>query len=545
MVRIDMDGGRPLGPGARLAGWGLERAWRLPPRRGRVRVRVPMSDGTVLLADHYTPDADEPAATVLVRCPYGRKAPFSLLNAQLLAERGHQVLLQSCRGTFGSGGGFAPMRHEVSDGRDTVAWLREQDWFDGRLLTYGASYLGFVQWALLRDPPPELLGAVIQVAPHDFSRAAYRNGAFDLANFLGWSEMVAGQESPDRIRHGLRTLRPAARLTAAVAGSPLREGARALLDDKAPWFENWLDHPDLTDPFWAPLQCGDALARTGVPTLLVGGWHDVFLAQTLEQYRVLRSREVPVRLLVGPWTHEQAVVKAGTVTAEGLDWLDRCLASSPPRGHSARVWTSGGVGWQETGDWPPPQAGERNWYLGPGGTLSPDHRAGDPAVFRYDPADPTPSLGGAIMLQGGGSRDNRRLEARADVLLFTSPPLTAPLDVRGTVTARIALSRDNPHADLFVRLCDVDRSGRSRNLCDGIVRLTADDPLDTVAVVDLLGIAHRFASGHRLRVQVSGGAHPRFARNPGTGAPDAPEAELRPTAYRVADTSHLVLPRAE
>ncbi|MGI5321166.1 CocE/NonD family hydrolase [Actinomadura nitritigenes] len=464
------DGGRPLGRGPRLVGWGLQKAWRLPPRHNRVRVRrgvrVPMSDGTVLLADHYTPVGDGPAATVLVRCPYGRKAPFSLLNAQILAERGHQVLFQSCRGTFGSGGAFEPMRHEVSDGRDTVAWLREQDWFDGRLLTFGASYLGFVQWALLCDPPPELLGAVVQVAPHDFSRAAWRDGAFDLFNFLGWSEMVAGQERADRLRQGLRTLRPAPRLTAAVAGSPLRKGARALLGDKAPWFEDWLEHSDLTDPFWTPLQCGDALARTGVPTLLVGGWHDLFLAQTLEQYRVLRSRGVPTRLIVGPWTHEQAAIKAGVVTAESLDWLDRCLAPSKPQGHSARIWT-GGLGWQETGDWPPPRVREQTWYLGPDGTLRPDHLPGEPAEFRYDPADPTPSVGGAIMLQGGGRRDNRRLEARDDVLVFTGPPLDAPLEVRGAVTARIALWRDNPDRTLDPRPSRTRRPTPHHARCGG------------------------------------------------------------------------------
>jgi predicted acyl esterase len=146
---------RPLGRAAVAMSTALSRAWSLPPRRNYVAVdrklRVPMSDGTVLLADHYLPIIGRPAATVLVRCPYGRSAPFSLLYAQLVAERGYHVLLQSCRGTFGSGGEFEPMRHEAADGQDTVAWLRGQSWFDGRLATYGLSYLGFVQWALAMD----------------------------------------------------------------------------------------------------------------------------------------------------------------------------------------------------------------------------------------------------------------------------------------------------------------------------------------------------------------------------------------------------------
>src|SRR5271169_689689 len=150
---------RPLSPAAAALGKVLSRAWSLPPQRNRVAVerdvQVPMSDGVVLLADHYLPVSVASAATVLVRCPYSRSGPFGLQNAQILAERGYHVLMQSCRGTFGSGGEFEPMRNEIADGQDTVAWLREQSWFGGRLVTYGASYLGFVQWALAMDPPPE------------------------------------------------------------------------------------------------------------------------------------------------------------------------------------------------------------------------------------------------------------------------------------------------------------------------------------------------------------------------------------------------------
>ena len=134
---------RPPGPGAAAVSWMLSRAWSLPPQRNQVAVdrglKVPMSDGTVLLADHYIPVPVASASTVLLRCPYGRAFPWSLGSAQIIAERGYHVLLQSCRGTFGSGGEFEPMRNEIADGRDTVAWLREQDWFTGRLGTFGPS----------------------------------------------------------------------------------------------------------------------------------------------------------------------------------------------------------------------------------------------------------------------------------------------------------------------------------------------------------------------------------------------------------------------
>jgi putative CocE/NonD family hydrolase len=551
------------GTGASAIGRALGRAWSLPPRRNHVAVLrdvpVPMSDGTVLRADHYLPVTDRHAATVLVRSPYGRGFPYSLSSAQLIAERGFHVLLQSCRGTFGSGGDFDPMRREAADGQDTVAWLRGQDWFDGRLATYGLSYLGFAAWALALDPPPELVAAVIQVGPHDFSRAAYHHGAFDLQNFLGWSDMVAHQETTGALSSLWRMATADRRLRAALNGLPVTASGRNLLGTGAPWFEGWLEHPDLADPFWAPLQCGIALQRIGVPTLLVGGWQDLFLEQTLEQYQVLSGRGVPTGLLVGPWTHVEVATKGGAALAESLGWLDRYAGpgvtrngstpDGPPVDSSVRVWVGGkgdGTGWREVSGWPPAGPREQRWYLGPYGRLTagvPAATGAPPARFRYDPADPTPSVGGATMTPSAGVRDNRALEARADVLVFTSEPLAGPVEILGEVAAELSVARDNPHADLFVRLCDVDEKGRSRNVCDGIVRLTATDPDDGVVRISLLGAAHSFGPGHRIRLQVSGGAHPRFARNPGTGQVEARARDLVPTAYQIdLGASALLLP---
>src|SRR6516164_9740610 len=221
---------RPVRPAAAAVSKMVSRAWSLPPQRTFVaierNVQIPMSDGTVLLADHYLPITSRPAATVLVRCPYGRGGLFGLLNAQLIAERGFHVLLQSCRGTFGSGGQFEPMRHEISDGQDTVAWLRGQSWFDGRLATFGPSYLGFVQWALAMDPPPELVAAVVYVGPHDFSRIIYRNGAFDLHTSLSWSDLVVHQERVNPLIGAVRTATADRRLRPAMDRAPVRAGAR-------------------------------------------------------------------------------------------------------------------------------------------------------------------------------------------------------------------------------------------------------------------------------------------------------------------------------
>ena len=160
-----------------------------------------MRDGAVLLAEHHVPATDHPLGTVLVRTPYGRSiARWTRSPPATLAVRGYHVLVQSVRGTFGSGGVFDPMVDEERDGHDTVAWLREQPWFDGRLATYGASYLGWTQWTLMTDPPPELRAAVVLVAPHDFAASVYSTGAFAFHGFLRLerSHPAPGDDRPAR-----------------------------------------------------------------------------------------------------------------------------------------------------------------------------------------------------------------------------------------------------------------------------------------------------------------------------------------------------------
>jgi uncharacterized protein len=567
---------RRLGPVAWILGRAAGRAWSLPAPRNAVtvtrRIAIPASDGVTLLADHYAPAQADGAAgfpTVLVRTPYGRGLPVSLQNAQVIAGQGYHVLLVSCRGTFGSGGEFDPGRHEAADGQACVAWLREQDWFDGRLGTFGLSYLGFTQWALAMDPPPELRAVTVLAGLHDFSTSVYHNGAFSLHTTVSWADLVTNQEAGG-VRGMLLLANAERREQQAMNANPIGSHTRAMLGRGAPWLEDWMAHPDITDPYWAPLRCGAALERLQAPALLIGGWQDIFLPQTLHQYRTLSGRGVPARMVIGPWTHLQISMKGGRVAMrETLAWLDRYLradgaggaadgtvaaeggADGAPGGLGVRIWF-GGEGWRDLPEWPPPAAREERWPLLPDGRLGAPGAADGPertdgghsaaeavddadgeVTFRYDPALPTPSVGGAVLPRTAGVRDNRIAERRADVLVFTSAPLAEPLVIAGEVAAEVAVSRDNPHADLFVRLCDVDHAGTSRNVCDGIVRLSGADPLDGTVRISMVAAAHRFAAGHRVRVQVSGGAHPRVARNPGTGDIDASPAELRDTRYRV------------
>ena len=531
----------------RALGW----VFRLPPPTTDYAVtrdlRVPMRDGVELLADLYAP-AGTSHGTVLVREPYGRSGLMPLVFARPYAERGFTVVLQSCRGTFGSGGEFRPTVDEVDDGADTVAWLRTQPWFDGRLALLGGSYPGTTEWAVMTQSVPELVVAVVTAGPHDDARIHHGAGAFALNESLMFSVAI-----PEQLIGGLRgaVLRATAwrRLARAFADLPLTEAGDRILDHRAPWYRDWVTHRDLADPYWSNSRLDGALDVVETPVLLVDGWQDPFLDQVLEQYRRLTDRGVEVALTIGPWSHLDLVSKAlGLLTRESLDWLTGHLAGSGNRRRTApvRIFVTGAREWRDLPRWPPTTQ-PRTLYLQPGGGLADDPPPPDaaPSTFTYDPADPTPTVGGRMIHPRAGYRDDRRLAARDDVLTFTGPVLAEPLEVVGVPVVEIAHSSDNPHADLFVRLGQIDSRGRSRNVSEGFVRLDPASSGDVVRL-ELDAMAHRFAAGTRLRVLVAGGSHPRFARNLGTGEDPATGTRMamsrRTVAHGVGGTSRILLP---
>ena len=530
----------------------LGRVLKLPRATGdytvRRAVRVPMRDGVDLLADHYAPTGSA-LGTLLVRGPYGRSGPFPLAFARLYAERGYHVVLQSVRGTFGSGDAFEPMRHEVDDGADTVAWLREQPWFGGRFATVGLSYLGFTQWALLTDPPPELATALVMVGPHDFHESVHGAGSFKLNDFLGWSDLVAHQEKGNVVSGLVRQTLAARRLRPGLTDVPMLDAGERALAGGAPWYRDWVSNPEATHPHWEPMRLTAALDQVEVPVLLFGGWQDLFLEQTLEQYTRLHDRGIDVALTVGPWTHTEMLTKGAPVTTrESLDWLAEHLAGTGSRRRPAPVhlYVTGAKEWRDLPSWPP-AADERTVYLQPGGALGdePPGPEAPPSSFTYDPADPTPTIGGRLLSPDGGYRDNAKLEARGDVLTFTGPVLAEPLEIVGVPVVELAHTSDNPYADLFVRLCEVDAKGRSRNVSETFRRLDPDAAEGTVRL-ELDACAHRFVPGSRLRLQVSGGSHPHWARNLGTGEHPATGRSMKPShrtvAHGAGGISRVMLP---
>ncbi|MEB3022286.1 CocE/NonD family hydrolase [Mycolicibacter sp. MYC098] len=520
---------------------------RLPPPTADYTVRrerIPMRDGVTLIADHYQPTG-EVGGTLLVRCPYGRGFPFSLVFGRMYAARGYRVILQSVRGTFGSGGVFEPMANEAADGADTVAWLRTQPWFTGSFGTIGLSYLGFTQWALLADPPPELAASVITVGPHDLHQSTWGVGSFALNDFLGWSHLMAHQEDRPRIRTGIHQLGAQRRVKRAAAGLPLGAAGRALLGKGSPWYESWVEHPEADDPFWNSLRHPEALKRSEVPVLLLGGWQDLFLDQTLAQYRALRDRGVEVAMTIGPWTHTQMLTSGlSRVTSESLQWLDTHLrgAPTPPRPGRVRIFRAG-QGWEDHPDWAPASAANA-WYLQPEGALgqTAPAPAAPPVSFRFDPDNPPPTVGGRLLSAAGGYRNDSKLARRDDVLAFTSAALTRDLDVCGVPVVELEHSADNDDVDVFVRVSEVNRRGRSVNVTEGYRRLHRQSgPVR----IELDAIARRFAAGSRIRVLIGGGNHPRYAVNAGTGEAPISGTRVQPAMHTVRfGESRLLLPVA-
>jgi putative CocE/NonD family hydrolase len=513
-------------------------------------LRIPMRDGVELLADLYEPKEPAPG-TILMTSPYGwNMVGAAMAGGSLFASRGYRAVQVRCRGTFGSGGTFEPHMRDVDDAADIVVWMREQPWFDGRFATHGYSSLGFTQWALLMDPPPELVTAVIACAPHNFGAFVYTGGAFLLSTMFEWSFVTTNQERPILPRI-FAVLSARGRIKKALAALPLADAAEELMGGKAPWYREWISRRDLGDPWWKRANLTEALDRVQVPVLLQGGWQDGFLRQTLMGYARLADRGVDVGLTMGPWTHAQGGAEGTRVLLpEALAWFDEHLAGSGVRRRAmpVKVFVSGpDEEWRDLPAWPPATV-EQILHPRSGKLLAAQPAdPGEVSEFTYDPAKPTPTYGGAFVTQvspglTAGYTDDSALASRSDVLAFTSDPLTADLEVVGSPVVEIGHSSDNPFADLFVRVSEVDAQGRSRNVSDGFVRLDPPAPQGVVRL-EFDAVAHRFVRGNQIRLIVAGGSHPRWERNLGTGDDPATSTRMLPS-HRTIDLSisRVVLP---
>jgi putative CocE/NonD family hydrolase len=567
-------------------------------------VEARMRDGTVLRADVYRPAEGGPFPVLLMRTPYDRSQPLAvgaIPDPLTATARGYAVVLQDTRGRFGSEGAFVPFVHEAHDGYDTVEWVASESWCDGNVGMIGPSYVGYTQWMAASQQPPHLRAISPMVATsdlHDFW--VYEGGAQSLWFGVSWLMASLGQDLVARRAPG--DAARAALLVDAIDHMadhlPRVQGAMpSVFEDalSADIYRTWLDHPE-RDDFWRGLSPREAHARITVPVFNTAGWFDVFVGGSLANHAGMTSAATTdaarsgCRLVVGPWRHAHPLLAdpAGDVTY-GLDssaakmdlpgmqlaffdrWLRGAVAPAAVDDPPVRLFILGEGRWRNEVAWPLARAVETGFHLRSGGSANSSQGDGrldlqapdevEPAdSFLADPADPVPTVGGNLccwqLVNEPGSFDQRGVEDRQDVLVYSTAPLVSDLEVTGPVVLRVFVSSEAPDFDVTAKLLDVRPDGRALNLAEGIRRVRYRDgtdwpvllPVGEVAEVqvDLIATANLFRAGHRIRLEVAASNWPRFDANPQTGAsPDsasAPRVARHTVHHDAARPSCLVLP---
>ena len=552
------------------------------------RVPIRMRDGVVLYADVYRPVGSVRHPVLVSRTPYStERFPTAYEAGVYFSRRGYAYVFQDVRGRHESDGRWEPFRDDGHDGYDTIEWAAKQPWSNGKVGMQGGSYLGQNQWRAAQAAPPALVTMFPSVAStsiyHDWMTL---NGAWRLSFNFGWGPVR--QESRIMQNPGAHTVDGlhAIHYDEVQRHLPLST-MQQLVGRKAKFYDDWLAHPDY-DAYWKPLNAEEMFAKIGVPVHTFGGWFDIFSQGTLRGY-VGMSQKGPTErirrgsnLVIGAWGHGSSQ-KTGDIDfgpaahvnelALQLRWydywlkgIDNGLASEPP----VKLFVMGRNEWVLENEYPLARTDYRPLYFASGGganTSQGDGRltwnkpsgSSAPDRFRYDPNDPVPSVGGNNCCgtpTPAGPRDQRKIEDRRDILVYTSEPLEQELEVTGPIKVVLFAASDAVDTDFVAKLVDVHPDGTSYNMAEGAVRaryrdnLAAPSPLTPGKVyrfeIDLVGTSVAFLKGHRMRVHVTSSHFPQFDRNPNTGARFGTTKEVRvaeQTIHHDAERpSHIVLP---
>jgi len=554
-------------------------------------VPATMRDGTVLRANVYRRGGADPGPVLLCRTPYGKDFPNAgaTIDVPEATKRGFVVVIQDTRGRFNSEGDWEPMLNEAEDGADSVAWAATLPGSDGQVAMYGASYFGFTQWAAASQKPPALRAIAPFVTWFDpFDGILFRGGALELGLQASWHMQVGlnslmRRHKDDKVALGRAVYGLVADYDALPAGFaelPLREFPPLRRHGVGEAFFETVSNPlAQTDRTAVSTAVHTWHDRITVPSFNIGGWHDIFLAGTIANYRAARRAGQPARLLIGPWPHGPATNPIGEInygfgaqagfidlrsdlSSMQLDWFEHRLRDTvgPDPDKPVQVFVMGINKWRTEVDWPLDRAETVPFFLHADGGLSEQESATEqPDRYEYDPADPAPTLGGATLLSPdypAGPRDQRRVEERPDVLAFTTAPLEQDLEVTGPIELSLWASSSAPDTDFVARLCDVFPDGRSINLTDGIIRARYRNGIGDPQLlepgrpyeftIDLWATSNVFLAGHRIRLDITSSSFPRWDRNPNTGHELGADAELRVAQQQIwhdrEHPSQLLLP---
>lgn len=555
-------------------------------------VPAAVRDGTILRANIYQPAEGGPWPAVLVRTPYNKNLATTSLYLDLLrlARTGYIVIVQDVRGRFASDGEFSYKQSEAEDGYDTVEWASRLPGCSGNVGMAGASYLGFSQWAAASLQPPHLKAIMPAVIGDDPRNGRFwRGGALELGSRVYWLLTSLAVDMANKRNQAA----PAAEKQAAVEAiaaevDRLRgEGYWSLpVHEFAPLQRLGLPLDILNDPpadtdasFFSAKAAYPAIQ---VPAYNIGGWYDIGLQGTLNNYSALRQAGSTTaarqgKVIMGPWSHlSQTNIVGGMdfglrssmgfidlqtdMTGVAQRWfdcwlkgIDNGIVQEPP----VKIFIMGGNVWRSEQEWPLARTAYTPYYLHGNGGLSTTAPAEESADhYTYDPKDPTPTRGGALlmnMLYGAGVQDQRPLEARPDVLVYTSAPLARDVEVTGPVTVKLWAASDAPDTDFVARLVDVHPDGLAQNLTDGILRARyrngempelLEPGRAYELTIDLWSTANVFKAGHSIRLDVASASFPRWDRNPNTG--DTSGAAIRPARQTILHDSrhpsHVLLP---
>lgn len=549
------------------------------------RVPVQMRDGTVLYADVYRPVKDGRYPVIVSRTPYGVELTYAA--PVFFARRGYVFVFQDVRGRFESEGKWDAFRQEDQDGYDTIEWAARQPWSNGKVGMQGKSYLGHVQWQAAKALPPHLVTIFPDVAPTSiYHHAVTLNGGWRLSLAFGWGAVRAesriGQNPGIYSQEaGLQHLS----YEQIVWHLPLIDMPR-LAGRNSGFYADWIRHPDY-DEYWKALSVEEHFEKLSLPVHTFGGWFDILTQGTINGYvgmarrgKTTQAREGS-QMLIGPWGHgpspkfgdldfgPQAVVDIRALELRWFDhWLkgiENGLRQVPP----VTLFVMGANRWRYESEYPLARTDYRKMYLHSAGKANSVRGDGSLAwnpppqspadSFLYDPRNPVPSLGGSNCCGTptiAGPVDQRSIESRQDVLVYTSDVLSDPIEVTGPVKLVLHASSDAPDTDFVAKLVDVFPDGRAINVAEGIMRSRYREGLSQPKLmepgrtysftIDLVATSNQFQAGHRIRLDLTSSHFPQFDRNLNTGEPFGMSSKLRVATQTVQHSppypSHLVLP---